>query len=855
MIDTDHLRPTLRTRLLDRFSEAGEYRVTLLLAGAGYGKSVALRHYLAQFSDTIAFIVPHNATNLADFLAAFADASETALPAFSQALGTALPSARDANDPVEALASWAAFHLRAYTGIIAIDDLHHTDIDEPGDVSRFLTHLVERTEHGPRWIFASRENGRLPTAKWTLYGTSDRPIVASDLAVTLADAKQLVETAKVSLSARDLETLIAYTDGWPLLMGFSIRAALRLGQIQLIQQDTRALTFDFIAEQLWNTLTAEEQNFLGFAAVLPDINLAAAINFGYSDARAIANRLHSKMPFVSITNDIFALHDLLREYVNTACFEGTAEQQSTFLVNAAAFLEDQGAIHQAAERYLQSRNTTQLVNFMERRFEALVAPNNLFKCDILLKAFEQEAIENRPDVALAIEIVVADRRDAIETILRHAKVLLGRNPAWRFRFMAIRAVYRHASSSLDYGHVHVIIDSALADEPPTPIALRLKAWRAQLRIITGNADAAFSDIADVKSHLSQVSSDQIGAILGSLGLCYYHLREYATAADYASQSFREGEAAGDRATCLFSSLSEASYAEYIFDQERLNGALERALEVGQQLGNWGLLRIALVMRAHSAALNGHLSIAKQALTQAEELPQHSRAGTSQNELVARLLVRLLSQEAKQPSQAATIAHAEEAYLSAIQVASEGRDPILYLERAHGLPRFDPITKGLRGDQAIAMPIEYFEIVALLNARRWRRSAKLLRTVPDSHIALRPLRKALECATSGPPFAGLAEAIEVGRQTPFIGLLIELIDRSAQTALLDSEAVKLRQFTKAELAVINLLYAGKSYQEIADDRNVSLSTVKAQTTSVYRKLGTPGNRVLALRMAESLGLLI
>jgi hypothetical protein len=39
-------RPILRPRLSERLNQATEYRICLIVAPAGYGKSVAMRHYL-----------------------------------------------------------------------------------------------------------------------------------------------------------------------------------------------------------------------------------------------------------------------------------------------------------------------------------------------------------------------------------------------------------------------------------------------------------------------------------------------------------------------------------------------------------------------------------------------------------------------------------------------------------------------------------------------------------------------------------------------------------------------------------------------------------------------------------------
>lgn len=61
-----------------------------------------------------------------------------------------------------------------------------------------------------------------------------------------------------------------------------------------------------------------------------------------------------------------------------------------------------------------------------------------------------------------------------------------------------------------------------------------------------------------------------------------------------------------------------------------------------------------------------------------------------------------------------------------------------------------------------------------------------------------------------------------------------------------------ELTKAELKILKILHTDMSYEEIAQDNNIKLSTVKSHLHSIYSKLGVD-SRSSAVMAAESLGI--
>ena len=108
-----------------------------------------------------------------------------------------------------------------------------------------------------------------------------------------------------------------------------------------------------------------------------------------------------------------------------------------------------------------------------------------------------------------------------------------------------------------------------------------------------------------------------------------------------------------------------------------------------------------------------------------------------------------------------------------------------------------------------------------------------------------LDKAIEKVQQGEIWAG-RRAIGT-----LVGELLSPPDRDDSDTSDDSElAYKLQQLTRRELEIVALLADGATNKEIASGLNVSVATVKAHLTSIFRKLEQPDRLRLALYLTQA-----
>ena len=145
----------MRARINDRLAQAARLPVTLIVAPAGFGKSVALRDFIETSRlEAVRYDVPREDTTMLAFVRGLSEALKPVAPSAFAAFGTMQQRVLAADEPVRQLVEWFAEHLKRTVCTIVIDDLHHAAADE--NTIALLSNLIDRTTGRIKWIIAAR---------------------------------------------------------------------------------------------------------------------------------------------------------------------------------------------------------------------------------------------------------------------------------------------------------------------------------------------------------------------------------------------------------------------------------------------------------------------------------------------------------------------------------------------------------------------------------------------------------------------------------------------------------------------------------------------------------------------------
>lgn len=528
--------PIPRARLIERLAASASHPITLLLAPAGYGKSVIIRQYLATLSDTtVRFALRPGHASLLGFLRGLGEAIGDLAPHVGTTLAGAYERNTDSSDRGAQLAVWMHAHLESFDGVIAIDDLHLAEGDL--EVARFISSLIERTKGKIRWILASRSTAGLPLGTWLAYRDTDLPIDEHELRFTFDEAREAANRLGLAIRDDELGELVALTEGWPAAMGFALRSSTRSSELRNISALTREMIYRLLAEQVYAGLDAEERGLLEVAVALPVIGIDVLERAGFDRALTIVERLRERTAFVHEESPgVYQCHDLFREFLRHQTALGGKRLQHEVHERAARALEESGDFEYAITSYVTAGLTGDVLRLLEKHgFDLLERARGDVVAHSIEVLDERTRRENAAILALqGILQSMAGKFSRAEPLLRRALSRAGNN-----RDLVARVSLRLASLMANQGRDVTDLLGAVGHDGEQHTSRRVEALSliAGQRAVAGDHVTARRALAEVDALIDQIDSDAVRAkVLHHIGIAFHHLGMPGRAFDVLAQS-------------------------------------------------------------------------------------------------------------------------------------------------------------------------------------------------------------------------------------------------------------------------------------------------------------------------------
>jgi len=524
--------PLMRARVNDRLARAARFPVTVLVAPAGFGKSVALRDYLETARvDAVRAELGRDDATLLRFARALAEAIAPLAPDARAAFPAAQERVGAAEDPVRELAGWFAEHLKRSVGTVVVDDLHHAAAD-PRAVA-LLVQIVERTAARIRWIVASRSDAGLPIASWVGYGRMDLPIGEDELLLTREEALAAAEAIDAAVDPAEVEALRTLTGGWPVAMGIALRARTHAFDLVSAASGTREMVYRYLAEQVFTGLTRSQQRFLLATAVLPSFDEATADALGMTPGAL--DELRRSVTFVGTSADgRFRYHDLFRDFLERELRRVGATAWYDAHVGAGALLEGRGDDAAALAVYAKVGAGEEIARLVSRTGIALLERG---AGELLAQAIdslpERERRENA--TVLGVRAMLNANRNAFDVAETEFLAAIERA---RDEALRLALVHRYAIALVRHDRDCVALlepyasDGALAPATRVPLLGTL----ATGYVRAGRVDDALAVVADALERAEQLDDEararlyQQAAYVFQFAPAYDKARRYATLA-------------------------------------------------------------------------------------------------------------------------------------------------------------------------------------------------------------------------------------------------------------------------------------------------------------------------------------
>lgn len=857
--------PIHRPRIVDRIASAATQRIVLIIAPAGYGKSVALRQYLDELQDPhVRFDVHPEHATLLGFVRGLAEALIEIAPDVRKTVSVAYEKSASSKSLGADLAMWMHAHIKTFVGTIAVDDLHVAENDP--EISKFLVSLIDRTKGRAQWIIASRSSLDLPVGSWLAYGDMDLAVDEQDLRFTIEESRQTAKQTRVGVGEQELDEILKMTEGWPTAMSFALRSSTRSVDLRNIAANTREMVYRYLAEQVYESLEDDERDLLHFIGYLPEISLEVLRIAGFSKSKGIIEKLRDRVAFIYPERPgVYRCHDLFREFLQHQIELNGDVAAMAVQRAAAAALEESGSIAQALTLYVEMRAEEDVLRILcEHGFKLAETAHG----DVVSAALESLSAERRASAPIVLGLRAQREADAghfdkAESLFQRAISLscddvLGADLRIRLGTMlfnqgkdvigllkpvaegeSLRAELRASAISLlvpAYAFANDEEAWASANRRAEELARACESdeLRARLYLRMGIAAVhlqhAPHEVVDLFSKAQTLAMEcglfvTAAAAFGGLTTAAILYEDDATKAVwYAQQGINTATKAGDRFSLHLSLLK-------LIDLEARRGNLERLAALERQFAAVTTTdgkRAAFILpeRAMAAAWEGRFD---------EALRLSGMAPPDQFQLFDQMMHKslegLYAIGAAKRSLALTIA-AETC--DRIQTSSF---PYLYGQRIAEISRLTcAMVEALGGRLTAAQRIL---------GRKPLCDGPSVDAMRQTAIAICRMMKnpALE--------ADVTEALDQVRAVGWGGIAM-VLDKVIASAIADRRAED-APLTRAELDVLEALAHGQSPKEIAQSSGRSVYTIQAHIQNVIKKLGCSG-RHEAMTVARRKGLL-
>ncbi len=403
-----------RDRLHARFDAAGAAPLTLVVAGAGSGKSTAVRAYAALHGlAPVWFALEPEHRDPAAFLRGFAAAFGDVAPGLALTVASAEAALAAGNEL--ALRAWLLDGLAGLRGTAVLDGLQYALADPRA--AAFVRDAVDATVPAWRWILVSRDVAALPVARWLAGGVTQLPVDEADLRVDPAELR--AAAAGYGLDEAALARLHERSAGWPLGLAVALAAG-AAGDPGLAGDRERV--YDLVLDA---ALAVHDDRELVFEiALLGRFDAAAVTALGPAPAQAeaVLRRLAAGGLIAPVGRDGYAFGEPYRARLRVRLDGLGDERRAALYERAAAALEGLGRWSDALALRVRAGDRAAISRALERRgFRALDQGDVELVRDALAMLPDDAAVSGPTGLAMKAAIASLDERfDVAEAWFRIA---------------------------------------------------------------------------------------------------------------------------------------------------------------------------------------------------------------------------------------------------------------------------------------------------------------------------------------------------------------------------------------------------------------------------------------------------
>lgn len=410
-----------RPRLLERLESATQYRLILISAPAGFGKTTLASQFARETNYPLAW---HTVEERERDIPNLYEHSLAALEKIAPGIRQALPEPGN-HSPAELATLVAEYLWGALTrdAFYIVDDVHHLTGFPAAET--WLQHLVSRLPRACHLVLLSRT---LPTLPFAELIARNEVLALSHEELRLTDdeiARLAHRLLDDRLTTAEVAQLVSRLDGWPA----GIMLALQplppgLGNGLFSAGPEPEALFEALASSMLQAQLPDLRHFLLESATLTRLTpeLCSTV-LGIPNSANWLNAARTQNLFLTRVPGGLVYHTLFRDFLQKHLRETNAKRFAELHERAARWFEERDDIEQAFDHYLEASRVDSALNIAESAAVSLFSQG---KHETLLRWNERlrAAPAVAPRLAHACATIHADRLEyqAAEFELERAEV-------------------------------------------------------------------------------------------------------------------------------------------------------------------------------------------------------------------------------------------------------------------------------------------------------------------------------------------------------------------------------------------------------------------------------------------------
>jgi LuxR family transcriptional regulator, maltose regulon positive regulatory protein len=401
-------RMLIRPRILNFLLDAQNYRLTLIQAGAGYGKSTALAALSAQHHPTLWYQVSEEDSDPIVFLLHLCHTLQYSFPEIQGLPTTILEGWENtAGSPnlnlfVDQIINALNQSLQSPT-LFIVDDAHHILHNE--EIARLLDRIISLSPHDLHILLSGRAVFQLPNLfRWKARGevlSLDQGFLAfqPDEIHTLFTQKY-----EFDLTPEEVNALYLATEGWAIALQL-IWQNIRNGSVNSIeealnqQRNSQDGLFEVLTHEIFSQLPPDIQEFLLSTSILRILTPSAcdALWAGKNSLSMLSYLRRQELFVVDLADGSLRYHNIFQKFLRKLLREKDRGTQWRQLhLRAADYFQAQGDYESGLFHTLQAEDYVSAAQILESYGANLIKSGRLDTLAFYLDSFPAEILIKFP---------------------------------------------------------------------------------------------------------------------------------------------------------------------------------------------------------------------------------------------------------------------------------------------------------------------------------------------------------------------------------------------------------------------------------------------------------------------------